>query len=161
MFCSTNQCCQICAWSRDPTPPCANLSFSFHLFVSLFVSLAFLFTSSFSSTPIFVPLYSPIFINLVQLLVLAKRHSRDICKYEFQKWWMTTFALNLCIWQESEQKTSFRLMNWPRWRSRLANAATTRYARTRFELFLSLWCFKQFFRALTQYQTIIMFDCLT
>ena len=75
--------------------------------------------------------FQDFFINLV----LAKRHSRDICKYEFQKWWMTTFALNLCIWQESEQKTSFRLMNWPRWRSRLANAATTWYARTRSELF--------------------------
>ena len=95
--CSTNRCYQISVWSRYATP-CANLSFSFHLFLCLFVSLAFLFTSSFSSAPIFVPLYSSIFINLVQLLVLAKRHSRDICKYEFQKWWMTTFALNLCIW---------------------------------------------------------------
>ena len=98
--CSTNRCYQISVWSRYATP-CANLSFSFHLFLCLFVSLAFLFTSSFSSAPIFVPLYSSIFINLVQLLVLAKRHSRDICKYEFQKWWMTTFALNLCTYLAS------------------------------------------------------------
>ena len=106
-----------------------HLSFpSVHLFVPLYSFLSFCA----------VTIYSNIFLNIYQpgaMLVLAKKHSRDICKYEFQKWWMTTFALNLCIWQESEQKTSFRLMNWPRWRSRLANAATTWYARTRFELF--------------------------
>ena len=36
-ICSTNQCYKISAWSQDATPPCANLSISVHLFLSLFI----------------------------------------------------------------------------------------------------------------------------